>query len=124
MILFRLISFGLRIVTIFAIVFILQIQFDGKTLESYLVNVGKKIIVVKVLNRTSTDASLFLKSFNSKEFKKNKKQLSRKLSSQTEDYKKRFNLGKKEDTKQALIKKDFKKKVLQVEETIKTPSQN
>jgi len=41
MFLFRLISFGIKLFLTFIIVFILQIRFDGKSLEYYLVNVGK-----------------------------------------------------------------------------------
>lgn len=55
MVLFRLIDFGVRVIASFVFVFLLQIQFDGKTLEHYLNNFGKKFFVTKVLNSVSED---------------------------------------------------------------------
>ena len=56
MILFRLFSFFLRLLGAFVFVFILQIRFDGKTLEERLVPFGKKFVGTRVLNQVSEDA--------------------------------------------------------------------
>ena len=78
MILFRLLSFALRVVGSFFFVFLLQIQFSGKTLESYLNDFGKKFIVTKTLQKVSQDGTKTIKSFSSS---KDKKAELRKISS-------------------------------------------
>jgi len=45
MMFFRLIGFFMRFIGSFFFVFLLQIQFNGKTLENYLNNFGKKFII-------------------------------------------------------------------------------
>ncbi len=62
--LFRLLSFFLRIIGSFFFVFFLQIQFAGKTLESYINNFGKKFIVTKSLQKVSQDGAKVIKSFS------------------------------------------------------------
>ena len=57
MILFRLISFALRIIGSFFFVLLLQIQFDGKTLESYLNNFGQKFILTRGLQKISQNSA-------------------------------------------------------------------
>ena len=79
MILFRLISFGIRIITTFVFVFILQIKFDGKTLEHYLVNVGKKFIGTKVLSQVSKD---HIKMIRGLESASKRETINRKISSE------------------------------------------
>ena len=70
MILFRLIGFALRVIGSFFFVFLLQIQFDGKTLESYLNNFGKKFIVTRSLQKVSQDGVKVIRGFSSSEKKK------------------------------------------------------
>ena len=74
MFLFRLISFGIRIVGAFIFTLILQIQWDGKSLESYLVRFGKKMVVTKTLNQVSRDGVTTIRSLTSSD-KSKKKQL-------------------------------------------------
>lgn len=77
MIIFRLISFGIRIVSTFVIVFLLQIQFDGRPLETYLVQAGHRFMGTQVLNHASHDVTQTLRSLTS-ENKKN--EVTRRLS--------------------------------------------
>lgn len=51
MILFRLISFGIRVISAFVFVLILQIQWDGKPLEHYLMQFGRRFVAVKILTQ-------------------------------------------------------------------------
>ena len=55
MFLFRLISFCLRVAGAFVLTLILQIQWDGKSMEHYLVHFGKKTLAGKALNQTGRD---------------------------------------------------------------------
>ena len=67
---FRLLSFVLRVVGSFFFVFVLQIQFDGKTLESYLNDFGKKFIVTKSLKKVSQDSVKLIRGVSSSEEEK------------------------------------------------------
>ena len=78
MILFRLLSFFLRVVGSFFFVFLLQIQFAGKSLESYLSDFGKKFIVTGTLQKVGKDGVKVLKSAASS---KDRKEHLRKISS-------------------------------------------
>ena len=71
---FRLLGFILRVVGSFFFVFLLQFQFDGKTLESHLNNFGKKFVVTKALKKVSQDGSKVIKSFLKEDSPKDKKQ--------------------------------------------------
>lgn len=95
MFIFRLISFLLKIIYTLLIVFTLQIQFDGKTLESYIVDTGKKIMFFKILNQTSNDSLFFIRSLSYAPSKKNqlKKNVSNNLFEKIEDYKKRIDVS-------------------------------
>ena len=53
MILFRLLSFALRLIGSFLFVFLLQIQFDGKSLEDRLNSFGQEFVVTQVLQNIS-----------------------------------------------------------------------
>ena len=119
MILFRLLSFSFRIIGSFFFVFFLQIQFDGKTLESYLNNFGKKFFVTKNLQKISQDSVKVIRSFSSS--KDNKKVEKRKTSSsQAIQYIKDFSyritipeeLGKKEKNKIIQNTKDFAHQIM------------
>ena len=90
MIIFRLISFGLRVLSAFLIVFILQIPFNGKSLESYLVSAGNKFIVTKTLNRTGEDAITFVKSFKAEDLKENQRKVASEIVKKVNTYKKQF----------------------------------
>ncbi len=72
MILFRLISFVLRIVFSFFFVFLLQIQFNGKTLESYLNDFGRKFIVTRTLKKVSQESAKAIKQISPSEKKESK----------------------------------------------------
>ena len=71
---FRLLDFAFRIVFSFFFVFLLQFQFDGRSLESYLSDFGKKFVVTKALKKVSQDGSKVIKSFFKEETAKEKKQ--------------------------------------------------
>ena len=102
MILFRLLNFALRIVGSFFFVFFLQIQFAGKTLESYLNDFGRKFVVTKSLKKVSQDGVKIIKSFSSSEDKKSKsRQIS---SSKAAEYVKDF--AEKITLPSDLLKKD------------------
>lgn len=72
MILFRLLNFALRVIGSFLFVFLLQIQFAGKTLETYLTDFSKKFFVTKTLQKVSEDGTKFIKGFSSSEGKKSR----------------------------------------------------
>ena len=55
MFIFRLISFSLRAMAAFALVLLLQIRFDGKTLEQRLVSFGKRWTGTRILNQLGED---------------------------------------------------------------------
>lgn len=72
MILFRLLGFFLRVVGSFFFVFFLQIQFNGKTLETYLSQFGEKFIVTRTLKKVSQDGAKVIKHLSSPIPEKNK----------------------------------------------------
>ena len=80
MMLFRLLSLALRIIGSFFFVFCLQIQFDGKTLESYLNDFGKTFVVTRALHKVSQDSVKVIRNFSSNE-KQSDSSLSRQISS-------------------------------------------
>ena len=55
MILFRFISFGLRVIFSFLFVFILQVRWNEKSLEHYLTQFAKSFFVTEVLSKVSHD---------------------------------------------------------------------
>ena len=71
---FRLLDFTFRVVGSFFFVFLLQFQFDGRTLESRLNEFGKKFVVTKALKKVSQDSSKVIKSFLEEENAEGKKQ--------------------------------------------------
>ncbi|MCZ0931691.1 MAG: hypothetical protein OXJ52_00845 [Oligoflexia bacterium] len=71
---FRLLDFALRVVGSFFFVFLLQFQFDGRALESYLNDFGKKFVVTKTLKKVSQDGSKVIRSFLKEESAEEKKQ--------------------------------------------------
>ena len=54
--------------------FLLQFQFNGKTLESRLNDFGQKSVVKKTLKKVSQDGSKVIKSFLEEETTQDKKQ--------------------------------------------------
>lgn len=85
MILFRLISFGLRVFLSFLFVFILQIRWDGKTLESYLIKSSKSFFAIKVLNQTGQDGTKTIRHISSLKNRTNaKKKIKREISNKVE----------------------------------------
>ena len=72
MILFRFLSFVGRIIASFVFVFILQIQLDGKTLESYLNDFGQRFFMTKALKTVSQDLVKLSRSGLSSSDKKEK----------------------------------------------------
>lgn len=72
MFIFRLISFAIRVVSAFILTLILQIQWDGKTLENYLIQFGKKNTVVKALNQVGQDGIDTIRSVTSSGAKEKK----------------------------------------------------
>ena len=71
---FRLLDFSFRVIGSFFFVFLLQFQFDGRTLESRLNEFGKKFVVTKALKKVSQDSSKVIKSFLAEESEQDKKQ--------------------------------------------------
>ena len=71
---FRLLDFSFRVVGSFFFVFLLQFQFDGRTLESRLNEFGNKFVVTKALKKVSQDSSKVIKSFLKEESPEAKKQ--------------------------------------------------
>ena len=71
---FRLLDFAFRVIGSFFFVFLLQFQFNGKTLESRLNNFGQKFFVTKALKKVSQDSSKVIKSFLEEESSEQKKQ--------------------------------------------------
>ena len=70
MILFRLLSFAFRLVGSFLFVFLLQIQFNGKSLEDRLNDFGQKFIVTRILQDVSKGGARFLSGTASSESSK------------------------------------------------------
>ena len=62
MFIFRLISFVIRVVSAFILTFILQIQWDGKSLESYLIRFGEKSSMVQAINQVGQDGVVTIRS--------------------------------------------------------------
>ena len=71
---FRLLDFAFRVVGSFFFVFLLQFQFDGRSLESYLNDFGKKFVVTKTLKKVSQDGSKVIKGFLKEESAEETKQ--------------------------------------------------
>ena len=67
MIVFRLISFMTRLIASFFFVFLLQIPFNGQTLESYLNRFGQKFFVTKTLQKVSDNGARIIKEWNKDE---------------------------------------------------------
>ena len=113
MILFRLLSLVLRIIGSFFFVFCLQIQFDGKTLESYLNDFGKTFFVTRTLHKVSQDGVKVIRIFSSDESKSDSSQ-SRQVSSNSKalqyakDFSSRITLPERAD-KSKQKKKDSSK---------------
>ena len=70
MILFRLISFFIRVVSAFVFVLVLQIQWDGKSLEHYLVNFGKNLVAIKFLNQAGENSAKTLRHLGNRKERK------------------------------------------------------
>ena len=65
-ILFKLISFFIRVISAFVFVLVLQIQWDGKSLEHYLVQFGKDLVAIKFLTQAGENSAKTLRSLGSK----------------------------------------------------------
>ena len=76
MMLLRLLSFVLRVAMSFLFVFFLQLQFKGKTFESYLNDFSKTFIITKSLKKVSQDGALFIRDMSSKDKKTKSRQIS------------------------------------------------
>jgi len=102
MILFRLFDFVVRVFASFFFVFLLQVQFDGQTLESYLTSFGKNFFLTKTLNAVGKDGVKMAKNFNlSKEEKEKKREIANEKVLQTfEKLSKRISLPSKEESSQ------------------------
>ncbi|MCY4512663.1 MAG: hypothetical protein OXB86_03125 [Bdellovibrionales bacterium] len=75
MFILRLVSFAIRVLSAFILTLVLQIQWDGKSLEHYLVRFGKKTFFMKTLNRVGQDGVKTIRSLTS--FGESKKQTAR-----------------------------------------------
>ena len=80
MILFRLLSFMMRLIASFFFVFLLQIPFKGQTLESYLNRFGQKFFVTQTLKKVSDSGAKAIKEWNKDE--KPHREISNKKASQ------------------------------------------
>ena len=101
MILFRLLHFAIRIVGSFFFVFFLQIQFDGKTLESYLSEFGQKFVVTRSLEKVSQDGVKIIRGFTSPQKKDSElRQISSSQATQyIKEFSKRISLPNEKDFK-------------------------
>lgn len=106
MILFRLLGFFLRVVGSFFFVFLLQIQFAGKTLENYLNDFGKKFVVTRTLQKVGQDGTKVIKSFTSS--KEEQEKLRQVSSSKAAEYIKDFT--EKIELPKGIIKEKEEKK--------------
>ena len=82
---FRLLDFAFRVIGSFFFVFLLQFQFDGRSLESYLNEFGRKFVVTRTLKKVSEDGSKVIKSFledENPEQKKPKRKIAKEKSEQ------------------------------------------
>ena len=87
MILFRLISFALRVVSAFIFVFILQIRWDQKPLEHYFIEFAQSFFVTKVLNQVSDDGIKVIRHLSgSSEDKQAQKKPEREISSVIQEF--------------------------------------
>ena len=86
---FRLISFFVRVISAFVFVLVLQIQWDGKSLEHYLVQTGKNLVAVKFLNQVGETNAKALKQLGKQ---KKQRKLSQVVSPLIQDMKQRLSL--------------------------------
>jgi len=102
MILFRLFDFFVRVFVSFLFVFILQVHFDGKSLESYLTKWSEGFFLTKALNSVSDDGVKITRSFtlNDKQKKKKRELANKKAVEIFENLSKRLSLPKQEDPKE------------------------
>lgn len=97
MILFRFFDFAVRIFVSFLFVFILQVQFDGQSLESYLTRFGENFFLTKTLDSVGEDGVKIVRNLNlSEEQQKEKREIANK---KFENFSKRISLPKKENSK-------------------------
>ena len=98
MILFRLFDFLVRVFVSFLFVFILQVQFDGQSLENYLTHFSKDFFVTKTLNSVGEDGVKIVRNLNlSKEQQKTKRKIANeKVNQAFENFSKRISLPKQE----------------------------
>ena len=90
MFLFRFISFSIRVIVAFVLTLILQIQWDGKTLEHYLTHWGRQNSIAHTLKKVSEDGVFVIRHITSTEEKKQvqKRQISQHLKSTLKDLEK------------------------------------
>jgi len=98
MILFRLFDFTVRVFLSFLFVFILQVQFDGKSLESYLTHFGENFFLTKALDSVGEDGVKIVRNFTqNKEDKQSKRNIANEKAIQTfENFTKRISHPKKD----------------------------
>ena len=73
MILIRLVFFAARVVSAFVLMLILQIQWDGQTLETYLVRIGKRNSNIQAVKRIGEDAAYMFRHITSSDEKSQEK---------------------------------------------------
>ena len=97
MILFRCFDFLARLVGSVLFVFLLQIHFDGRSLESYLNEFSQNFFLTKTLKTVGEDGVKIVRGFSFEEEKQNREIANKKTVKIFEDLKKRISLPKKED---------------------------
>ena len=100
MFLFRLFDFFVRVFLSFGFVFILQVQFDGQSLEKYLINFSQSFFLTKALNSVGEDGAKLAKNFQlNEEQKKKKRELAnKKRDKMFENFSKRINFPNQNKT--------------------------
>ena len=98
MILFRFFDFAVRVFASFLFVFILQVQFDGQSLENYLTRFSESFFLTKTLDSVGEDGVKIVRSFTlTGEQKKEKREIANKKAVQAfEKFSKRISFPEKD----------------------------
>ncbi|MBC6414962.1 MAG: hypothetical protein GDA46_01005 [Bdellovibrionales bacterium] len=99
---FRLIHFAVKLFVSLLFVFILQIHFDGRSLESYLTGFGKNFFLTKTLNSVGEDGVKVVRMFTSddKVLEKKREISNKKTKDFLKNISKRIDLDSKETEKE------------------------
>ena len=97
MILLRFFDLLARLVGSFLLVFLLQIRFDGRPLESYLTKFSQNFFLTKTLKTVGGDGVKIVRGLSFDKEKQNREIANKKAVKVFEDLKKRISLPEKEN---------------------------